>query len=345
MAMNKTTLTLRQFAIRIFLPQTGIIFSYLLTTKLLFGQWLWHGENFELVLSFPLLAGNTLKYLAKFFLLYRYLPLESLDGFLRQSFSHHSYVILIFSLLSILFLLCLIILIIKKKNTEGKFLILLFLCFIASLIPVLFLDSSFLKYIYPDRYGYLPSVFFYIFLVSAIVFLLKKLALPALIGYAVLCWILLAQTIMVWNSANDYCNELTKNYKPFLQYDRVYVLNVPTYYKGVAAFRSAFAETIFMKYDTSPTEKIRVISGCYQESAADSLVSVLISGNTVTVSGQKKRTSFFSTNGGWARSYETDEYKVSFDPSGCSYTLVFKQEIPKNSAFIYTSNGTWKKAG
>ena len=190
----------------------------------------------------------------------------------------------------------------------------------------------------------LPPYFFSAFFVLTVYFLMKKFSMPVSIGYCFLNWMLLIQTIPALRDVNDYCNTITKNYNPFLQYDRVYILNMPTYYKGVAAFRSAFAETVYMQYNRAPAEKISVISGCYQETLADSLVSVLISGDTVTIKGPKKKTPFFSTNAGWAKSYESNEYKVDFDSSGCNYTLVFKQEMPKNSAIVYLNNVNWKKA-
>ena len=185
--------------------------------------------------------------------------------------------------------------------------------------------------------------FFSSFLLHQFFFFLKKIALPVLIGYCVLSWVLLMQTISVWNSANEYCNKLIENYKPFLQYDHVFVLNVPSFYKGVAAFRSSFPEAIYMRCDGSPPEKIQAISGAYQESFDDTLTSVKISGNRVEVVGPKKSTPHFCIDG-WAKSYETEEYKVVFDSTRCSYLLIFKQDIPPNSAFIYTSNGIWKKA-
>ncbi len=337
---NGAEISFRNFFREVLVVQAGIIIFYFLVTKAVFGTWLWHGGNFESGLLFAPVAGNLLKYCAKFFLFYRYLPITSLDGLFRQLFTLHGTM----AVVSILFLLALIIFFVKNKRSDGKFLAWLFSCFLVALLPVLPLDSSFLTYLYPDRYGYLPSVFFYIFAASCIFFLLKRSSLAALAGYAVLCWLLLSKTIAVWNADNEYCAALVQNYKPFIQYNKVYVLNMPTYYKGAAAFRSAFAETISMKYDASPAENIHVISGCYQESSADSLTSVSITGNLLTVSGPKMKTPFFSTNGGWAKSYETEAYKVSFSPDGCSYTLAFKQDIPKNSAFICTSNNTWKKA-
>ena len=337
-----TKFTKRHFIAHILLPQAGIIFLYLITSNLLFGEWLWHGGSGDITVSFYKITGTFVKYMLKFFLFYRYLPVGSADGLLRNIFYHQMYVIIIFLLLFMAVLICFRF-IIKKDKVNGEILFILFLCFIISLVPVLPLDSSFLKYIYPDRYGYLPSVFFYIFLVTTTIFIFKKIAVPILLGYTILCWILLAQTIPVWNSANNYCNQLIRNYKPFLKYDNVYVLNMPSYYKGIAAFRCAFPEAIYFMYEESPIEKIHVISGCYQESIHDSLASIKMNGTKIKVNGPRKTTPHFSTNGGWAQSYETNEYALNFDTTKCSYTLSFKNEIPPNSAIIYTTNGSWKK--
>ncbi|MEK6614917.1 MAG: hypothetical protein AABZ32_02225 [Bacteroidota bacterium] len=333
----------KKFFMQMILPQIFFISTYFLACKLLSGHWFWHAGTFEDIIQTSDYPKTFLKYFAKFFLFYRYLSIGQMDNLLRTLSANHWT-----TALSCFFVLAAIAiffwkLIITKKEF-GYFLSAVFACFIISLLPVLPLDSSFLSYIYPDRYGYLPSVFFYLFLTSSFFFLFKKIAAPVMVGYAILCWILLMKTIPVWNSANDYCNQLIQNYKPFLKYDKVYVLNVPTYYKGVAAFRSAFEASIFFKQDKYPVERINVISGCYQDFPADSLLSVRINGKLVEVKSISQKSPYFSTNGGWAKSYETEEYKVTFDSTGCSYSLLFKQEIPENSAFIYTSNGSWKKA-
>jgi len=340
---GKSSLQPVNFMLKILLPQIGIILSYLIVTKLLFGSWLWHSGSFEISFSVFSLIKTGLKYLVKFFLFYRYIPLGEQKAFTK-------YIISNYYLGSLLFLVIISTFIyffrrLLRTDKEMAYIIFaLFACFIVSLLPVLILDSSFLSYIYPDRYGYLPSAFFYIFFVLVLFHLLKKFAIPFLIFYCVLCWFLLFQTTAVWRSVSSYCEQITQNYKPFLKkYDRVYILNVPTYYKGVAAYRSAFAETIYMKLDKSSINNIRVISGCYQESGSDTLISVSKKGNTINVLGPQKENPYFSTGGGWARSFKTDEYSVEYDPTGCSYVLLFKHEIPKNSIFIYLSNSIWKK--
>lgn len=340
--LRKTELSSKRYSILLFLPQLFFIFGYFLACKLSSGHWFWHAGVIEDITQTSDYTGTLLKYFAKFFLFYRYLPIGEIDAILKTFSVNRLGTLLlcfvVFAAITLFFWK-----LIKTKREFGFFLSAVFICFIISLLPVLPLDSSFLKYIYPDRYGYLPSAFFYIFLASTVFFLMRKIAVPVLAGYALLCWVLLLKTISVWNSANDYCNRLIENYKPFLKYDHVYVLNIPAYYKGIAAFRSAFPEEIFFKHNNSPAEKIRIISGSYVDSPDDSLISVSINGKTIKVKGVSKKTPYFSTDGGWAKSYDTEEYSVVYDLTGCSYSLLFKKEIPENSAFIYTSNDSWKK--
>ncbi len=336
---NKTLISRKSFFIQILFPQILFVGSYLLICKFYTEHWLWHSGNMTDIFQLSFWAKTLLKYFAKFFLFYRYLPLENLDGAIRNISTE---IILPTAIILFTFIGFYFRKIIKKKKEEGSLLLALFLCFLISLLPVLPLDSSFLKYIYPDRYGYLPSVFFYLFFVSSVFFLVKKIATPVMIGYVALCWILLMKTIPVWTSVNDYCNRLIENYKPFLKYEKVFVLDAPAYYNGIAAFRSAFSSAIFFKYN-SPDEKINFITGSYYDSPSDTLISINRTGNKIEVKGNPQRLHYFSTAGGWAKSYETDEYKVDFDSTGCSYILTFKKEIPQNSAFIYAAGDSWKK--
>jgi hypothetical protein len=341
--LNLTQCSFKKFFIQIILPQLFFISGYFFVCKLLSGHWLWHGGTTGDIIQTFNWAKTLLKYFAKFFLFYRYLPNNTIDIFFRTL--AENYLLTEFLCLSALAAFAFFFVkLIQQKKSHGFFLSAIFICFLISLLPLLSLDTSFLKYIYPDRYGYLPSFFFYLFLVSLCFSLLPKIATLLLAGYSALCWILLTQTLCVWKTTSDYCTRLIREYKPFLKYNKVYVLNIPAYYYGVAAFRSTLAQTIFMQYKY-PAE-IETIAGSYYESPADSLLSVnKIDSNTFEVKGNfKRRTPYFSTDAGWAKSYETDSYKVTFDSSGCSYILTFKQKIPENSAFIYSSSEGWKKA-
>lgn len=338
---NKNKIAFKHFALKILLPQAGFIFIYFLLCKVWYGHWIWHGRELDISISPFIYAGNLLKYFVKFFLFYRYLNLGDVDVLLRQCYSAPFFITTAFVALTAA--AALLIYFIRNKK-ETVLLLFLFFCIILSLIPVLPLDSSFLKYIYPDRYGYLPSVFVYMFMSGCIFFIFRKFALPVFLCTTMLFWLLLSQTITVWTDVNNYCSRVIQNYQPFLTYDHVYVLNIPCYYKGIAAFRADFSQSIYFHYNDKSSENIRVIAGSYLETPADSLHSVLIKEDRVEVAGPQKKNPFFSYYGRWAYSYERRDYVVDFDSSGCSYTLRFKNGIPKNSAFIYTSNGLWKKA-
>src|ERR1035437_6392595 len=200
---NKTSVSVKHFFTRIITVQFIFIAIFFLVCKLWSGHWFWHGGTAENITQTTDYAKTFLKYLAKFFLFYRYLPLANADLFVRNIFeSFYMRCLLLVSVSA--FFIYVFKRLIKDNKEIGYFLLAMFVCFMIALLPVLPLDSSFLKYIYPDRYGYLASVFFYTFLVSAIYFLLKKYALPVLIGYCVLCWMLLMQTTPVWNSAKYY---------------------------------------------------------------------------------------------------------------------------------------------
>ena len=337
----KIELSAAQFIMKMLIPQAGIIFLYMAASKLLFGEWLWHGGVVEIAVPFSSIAGTMLKYFAKFFLFFRYIPGAAENNSMRELFAHKEYLIAGFVMICTAAIFIFYFLK-RKNNKEWIFISVLFSCFLVSLVPVLPLDSSFLNYIYPDRYGYLPSVFFYFFISSAIFFLFRKYAMPVLLGYAMLCLILLMKTIPVWISANEYCNNMIDDYKSFLSCERVYVLDVPAYYNGVPAFRSGFRPTMNFKYGI-PLEKIRFITGSYHDTASDSLTSVIMDSGFVKVTGPKRNAPYFSTDGGQAKSYETDEFKVSFDSLRCSYQIQFKKPVPANSAFIYPSGKKWKK--
>lgn len=336
------TITFQQFFGKITFPQIIVITIYLLTTKMVFGSWLWHGGEIDILKSFSEFAGNFLKYLLKFFFFFRYFIPNEIHSFLRNLYHNKQLVVLIFIMIITIFLLILYVSI-RFQNKKVIFTAIVFACFSVSLVPVLGLDTSFVRYAYPDRYGYLPSLFFYFFLVVIPFFLLRKAALPIVVIYVGLCFVLLLQTNQKWKAANEYCKHLIEEIKNFSQHQRIYVLDAAAYYYGIPAFRSGFSYAVNLKYGWA-IDKIKFIAGSYHDSPSDSIVSVTISQNTINVIGKQKITPYFSTDGGWAKSYETDEYRVAFNERGNSYTIYFKDEIPSNSAFIYALPVFWKKA-
>lgn len=345
MRFKKNSITVKEYFFRIFFFQALFILLFFIINKLYVGHWLWHGGKFEEQVVNPIAYIKTgIKYLAKFFLLYRYLPYEVWDDQARDFFSNNIFLITLFITVALFSVI-----VIRKLNISVNinqhFITMFFLCFLFMLIPVLPLDSSFLNYHYPDRYAYIASVFFYSFFVISIYLFFPKTYSLLLSVYVVLNIIFLIQTSAIWRDSNDYCKNLANDFAPFCKYDRVYVLNETEYYKGVPAFRSALAATIYYKYQNDQPNKIKIVSGAYQNSFNDSIIFVSIDSirNKVIVRSTLKKTPYFCT-GGWPESYETDEYVANFDSTGCSYELQFKNKIPANAVFLYINSGRWKKA-
>ena len=324
--------------------QIILIASFFILNKLYIDNWFWHGGTFEEIANPSISIKTGLKYLAKFFLFYRYLPYQLWDGYLRNIAENHLLLFILF--FSIVFLLALILKkAIQTKKNIVHLIAIFFICFLFMLVPVLPLDSSFLSYYYPDRYGYIASAFFYPFLVISIYFLFPKKHLFISSAYVIICFVFLIQTTAIWKASNDYCNKLIQGFHPFLKYNNIYVLNETEYYKGVAAFRSTLAENIHYKYEGYPPEKIKIISGAYQDSFSDSIIFVSINEtqNKIVVKSTPKQTPYFCT-GGWPKSYLNSEYEVVFDTTGCSYEVTFKNKIPLGSVFLYINGGEWEKA-
>lgn len=338
---KKFQTTFREFFLSVIFPQGAVMVFYLVTTKMVFGSWLWHGGEIDILIPFSELVWNFLKYLLKFFFFFRYFIDNETYYFLRDLCGHKQWMIPIFFVLVVI-LWVILYFSFRSHNKKLIFSIMVFVCFSVSLIPVLPLDTSFVRYAYPDRYGYLPSMFFYFFLVAVFFFFFRKAALLIVIIYAALCFILLQQTNQKWKLTNEYCENLVEGIRNFSGYKRIYVLDAAAYYYGIPAFRSGFCHAVNLRYGWE-LDKIRFISGSYHNAPDDSLASVAIQQRKINVIGKQKITPYFSTDGGWAKPYETDEYKVVFDESGNSYTIYFKDEYPPNSVFIYAFQVSWKK--
>lgn len=339
-----TKVEIRTAVIKVLLPLLGLVFGYFLICKVFFGEWLIHGgTSFDFQTNIGHLTENLLKYFAKFFMMYRYWNFYTLESWIEKiypgSLVAGALLILTFTLLFFAFLSSF-----KKQKEAACLVLVLFICFLFALLPVLPLDTSFLKIIYSDRYGYLPSVFFYMSIVIAIYALFKRIAFPLLTGIAVLFCILLDNTITAWKDTNQYCYALLKNFEPYMDRDKIYILNLPSYYNGIAAFRTGFLESIYFKYHKDvPKKSVAVISHSYMSSVVDSISVVKKNSKDLEVSASKRKTPYFGSGGGWAQSYSNADYTVTFDISKCAYLLSFQDSIPRNAVILQVSGTEWEK--
>ncbi len=348
-AFLKTTSTrsisIKSFLLSVLLPQATILIGYFSLCKIWLGDWIVHyGASTHLQFSLPLIAENYIKYFAKFFLFYRYLP-ESRGEFLHSVLHFnihdplHISVMILFcgvALTGTFFLLY------KKKKEELLAAVALLGMFMISLLPVINLETSFTGAVISDRYGYLPSASVYLFLPLAINMLLGKLGnylSASLIAISIFC---LSLTIPLWLEADDYCKRLVKNVEPLLNTDdKLYVLNMPDNYNWILNFRGGFHEYIFLKQGKDVHEQIEIVSGFFVETGKDSLRVTQRSKTEYLVETEGNRPKFLHA-GSWGRSYQTGEYKVDYNEQQSSYLLTFSDTSYKPS-LVYVAGDQWRK--
>lgn len=326
------------------LPQASLIFLYFLTCKLWLGEWILHyGAEAHLNFSISLAMGTLIKYLAKFFLYYRYLPdsrHELLHDVLHTDISNDR---TMWVLAALAILLTAFLFYRSFRNNKELTLLLGFLAsgFVITLIPVLNLDTSFLGAVFTDRYGYLPSVFFYLLLTGCLIMLFKKNLIIICSGILLLHVVLLVRTIPVWNEASDYSKRLINNFVPYMDEPNIMVLNMPDNYHWIMTYRNGFAAVSEFAYDKK-LKQLDEVAGFHMTSLQDS-VNVHYDGlRTIRVESAPNRRSFLY-RGRWGKSFETNLYTVAFDKGLTSYTLTFKEEIPADLSIFYAAGDQWRK--
>lgn len=341
--LNLASIPVKNFIGAILFPSISLVFLHFLYCKIVFGHWFWRGGlPVEMNTGISFLAGNFMKYLAKFFLLYRYIGLAGADEWLNAH-PQPKFLWVALSAICTMALFFFVRHILRKQNPDFSVLWILLACFTVSLAPVLTLDASFLKIIYSDRYGYLPSVFVSLFLAAGTYFVFKKYAAAVLLGVVLLFGSLLERTVPAWEETNAYCNSVVKNFEPYVNEERIYLLNLPSYYKGVPAFRSGFPEAVFFNYHKNTDEKnFSVVSQFFAAQENDSVTVVRRSEKELEVTACGNAKQFFYNYGGWANSYAEREFSVDYDPAKRAYLLSFPGGIPHDAAFLYLAGTKWK---
>lgn len=340
----KNNFPIKLFFTSVLLPQVLIFVLYFCACRLWLGDWIVHyGAATHLSFPFAAVIGSYARYFAKFFLFWRYLPqaraewLYSLGIDIRNPLVAGTLLGGSALVLGIAFYRLL-----KKQKSGALLCLMLFFSFMVSLVPVINLDTSFVGAIISDRYGYLPSVLFYLFLVSSIHLMAGtagRFVSAALIG---LSFFLLSETIPRWTESDRYSKKLIRNFKPHLNSTgRIYVLNLPDNFNWILTFRSGFEEYFALKYAKDLHRKIIPVASFFMNADTDSVLVEQKSATEFVVSAADG-TQRFLHDGTWGRSYETPDYQVTFSPDLASYTVKFTHS-PDDSRMMYVAGAQWRE--
>lgn len=341
----KNTFTIKKFLFSVIIPHILIIVGYFVACKIWLGEWILHyGASTHLFFSIPLIVTNYIKYFAKFFLFYRYLP-ESRSDFLHDvlhiEISNSVTAFILFFLTLGFFAFLFYRLYLKQKN-EALFCLMLLLLFCVSLLPVINLDTTFVGAVLSDRYGYLPSVSFFLFVVALLNLLLANFGKYVAGILVILSGSLLSQTIPLWIESDAYCKRLIKNFEPYLSLNKkIYVLNMPDNLNWILTFRGDFREYFSLKYKTDTYDNIVIVSGFFMTNVNDSVVVNKLSDNEYEIKSADGIQRFL-VDGIWCKSYETNNYSVNFNANCSSYIFRLKNS-DDNPLLMFVAGDTWKR--
>lgn len=322
------------------IPQFAILGVYFLINRLLYGVWIGHYGaathlNFQLFDVF----ANYFRYLSKYLLFSRYFE-HSYKEALFLALGRLS--IIIPATLVGISLLVAYVFHLKKLAPRLQVAGWMLLAFFILLTPIITLYTQYLLHVENDRYGYVASMFFGIFLAAILSLLPRWLTVGLLTGWLFLSGFYLQKTVSFWSESTEVYNNLINT---FDWYDKkeVYILNIPDNYNGVLQFRDlsgkdqAFKDALQYIRRKPYTGTLHEVAQYNMTTAMDGATAQRDSSGTIVVTFNQWG-NWWWRNGIGASAYEKETF--SFEPKGHFYELHLKAK-PSDAVFIYQKGGKW----
>lgn len=320
---------LRKILLTVVMPAALMLSGFILLTYLKFGNPVGHyGTEKHLNIDLSLIGVNYLKYILKFLFLFRYIPLDtgSVIHYIETGFQG-TFIIVILGLLAGSALVM-----IKKISRKTSLLCGLFFFFLIALIPVINLETPFLRDMQADRYGYIPSLFYYPLFISMVMLLPRTARKTVIILFAMLNLICLADAIRKWQFAGRLMKNLVDTF-PYQAKGKVYILNMVDNYCGAYCFRHGFKESLQYRYGAG-TDSIIIVATYNMYSVADSVKVA-----------PKQNDSFEVVSCDWGRWFwvqraHPEHYNLETDAGAFQYMLHFK-DLKKEDLILYQAGKEW----
>lgn len=331
---------LRVWFRQLLLPQLLLITGYFILHKIILGAWVGHyGAVVHLRLVPAEILANVFKYLAKYLLFARYWEHSYKTALFTDIDKNVWLFTFLFGALAIAYIWFY-----KKLSPPIKLAGWFLLAFFITLLPIINLYFNYLLHIENDRYGYLPSMFFALFLMTAASTLPRWLAYGVFAIYLSISGYYLQRTNHIWSDATEVYYSLLNDFR---WYDKkeVYVLNLPDNLQGSLLFRD------YALKDSTLKDALRYIgqrpyNGIVHEVAQYNMTMI---SDGVSAERKNNNTIFVTFNqwGNWwwrggigASAYEQETF--SFTPNGQSYELHLTKPS-KDAVFIYQKGGKWEE--
>ena len=332
-----TQVSLRKFAMNIFLPSVFAVLLYASATKLLKGSWLPHygDEHLKNLFNPALLLKTLSEYSEKIFGFVHYLSFPKRE--LVYEFSSD------YLLTSLILFLATISIGYFMFRSGGKKMLYTFsaLCalLIIFLLPVLNMYFMYIFQTENNRLSYFALVLAFQILALVSFGLLKKSGWIVLGIYTAASVIILPHEVTRWAGAAQLQNAMVSTYK-WEKAHRVYILNSPSNFGGAYVFRKdyRFGKALYFFRDIDAYKTIDQIAWANFNSLSDSVKTEKVNDSTLHV--------ILAAPGSWlmhenlgASPRETEWYSFKPDEWNTGYLVLFKQKKPDDVFLYVTSTG------
>ncbi len=327
-----------------FLPQLLLVTAYFLLNKLLLGGWAGHyGEAVHLNFDLRNISSNCLKYFTKYLFFWREWPhggKEWLALFFEKTMVAWGGLLVGAGAVAALFF-------IKKLPQKLRRTGIGWLLFFLALAPVANLYVAYILHGENDRYGYLPSLFFFMGLVAVFDFF-PRLLRNLLFGTWLLASVFFLQKMTShWQQSAKITTSLLHDFR-WQNASEVYVLAMPENYHGIPMFKDFSRENLALKH------ALRYLADKPSDADFYQVAQFNLTAPTDSFTASRDSTTGvfhlqFNQWGNWwwlygmgLGDYQTEQYRLRTDGNGCRVEM--KQWPPKQgSVFIVAQGERWEE--
>jgi len=322
------------------LPQFVMLGGYFLLHKIVLGVWIGHyGAAVHLRFIPKEMLANGFKYFAKYLFFTRYWAHPAKEAFFNGIDKN------VWILTTLAAALIMVYFIFFKRLSPPLRLVGWYLLgFGFSLVLILNLYFTYLLHIENDRYGYLPSMFFFTFLLILISLLPRWWNVGFFSFYLIISLFLLHKTTRIWSDATKVYYSLLNDFR-WYERDTVYILNLPDNLNGCLLFRDYSGEDLGFA-DALRYIRRKPYNGKLYEVSQYNMTTIG-DGVTAQIDSTGQVIATFNQWGNWwwrrgigAIGYEKDNFKAAFEGQSCKLQL---KDKPKNAAFIYQIGEKWEE--
>ena len=332
-----------RFMTRIVLPSLACIGLYMLLNKMRAGAWVSHyGEAAHL--SFPVITvtANVIRYLLKLSTINAILSYRYLYAIINAISKPHVAVLTC----TVCILLATGIGYAVRKRADINVAWVFLLLSLAALVPVININSAFMKDIEQDRYVYIASAFFYVSVVS-IVFTFRSTVLRYLLicGYACLLLVYQHQFVKDWQIAGRVQNRLMDTFR-WANADRIIILCSADNVNGAYCLRSqpysSFGEALQAQRGINVRKKIVEVLQYNLNDISDSMTAVRTDSMSVKTTFTQWGNWYWKNGYSFSGNIEDPDFKMSADEWSHSFITTMSQRKP-GDVFIYQAKDHWEE--